>query len=870
MQVVHDNTGITHAVLGKGEVIDFKASTSAQVLFLLSTGLYKYPKLAAVREIICNAWDAHISASVRDIPVKIEINEKGVLSVRDFGPGIPHDKIGDIYCTAGDSTKVQSDDETGGFGLGSKAPFAYRDHFGVVSHNGGYRTMYSMAMSDSQSMGKPTAKVLHRGESSETGLEVTLQLKTEDVQSFKRIIRDVVYLGDINATLDGEVLPVCGMDNAGSDVSFVTEARELPVYGRTDIGIRYGAVVYPLDFMSDFSEEFHAVTTLIKKKFGGYRDYMLILRADSHSVSMVPSREALLYNPRTIKTVKQLLMNALKILSETLAQDKRKYIAKIIERFAANGWAPSDMMLAKVHGGWPTVAWSPKEEYNRGLSDIFVGTRTQAFDADVVLDNSNAHTLEQFTMWYVIFNFRELMNDLNTRSFYTNRLLDLATKFGRFRNEQIVRTYGKAQMKPNHQHMRRTLLNCITKPYLRAMRGLVDDPQKRMFAFDTNKSSGSTNWSNGSGMLYDAWNKSVFNALPEGRKGMLALANPLFILVWNHRTAERFSRVWYTTRVQNPAHYVVYVIKLDRKKHDSIAIQRSLMKYGFDVINNTEAQTDLIEYELEEQRKKNQELRAGIEKGLIKEPVKRATKDEIAGLCNVFYDKDQVNLDRWQSAKSIVLMKSPEAILVRKANPNEPQTLPGLNIATSKWLLKRYMHVTGITNREATAKRFYSAGATPFNVHVAKDFMHQISTNPRILQTIVDVSYMYDQLTKLENLSRYVQTVVENALTLDDFRKHFGLPIPTEEEKMWKEFYEEITSGYWSRQWKIDLQAVKVLKPEKPSKEVTNFIAKLRNNTNLSGRFFAALYSIERSSLAKMQDDEKKIFSNLVIQLINR
>ena len=128
-------------------------SNDAALMHIFSATLYTYPKLATVREIICNAWDAHIAAGITDRPIEVNVAD-GRVTVRDFGYGIAHAKIGEIYGTYGNSTKRDDSTVTGGFGLGSKAPFAYTDNFEVISHHVGTKTIYRVSKSSMEKDGK--------------------------------------------------------------------------------------------------------------------------------------------------------------------------------------------------------------------------------------------------------------------------------------------------------------------------------------------------------------------------------------------------------------------------------------------------------------------------------------------------------------------------------------------------------------------------------------------------------------------------------------------------------------------------------------------------------------------------------------------
>lgn len=804
MQVVHDNTGVTHAVLGKGQTIDFQASTSAQVLFLLSTGLYKYPRLAAAREIICNGWDAHIKSGIRDQPMAITINESGMLSVRDYGTGIPHELIGPIYCTAGDSTKVESDDETGGFGLGSKAPFAYKDHFTVISYNGGVRTMYAMAMSDSQSMGKPTAKVLHSSPTTETGIDVRVQLKPEDIDSFEKIIRRVVYLGDINATFNGEPMSVCGMDAAGTDVSILRKKYDGDMYINLQLGVRYGAVVYPLEIGDDFRAEFVSLIDTIKRRFGGLGNSMLVLRAKPNSISMVPSREALLYNPRTTKTVIELLTMAQDRLMEAANEDHRDHVASIIARAAACGWGPADMMNWNDHNDWPEVSTGNSATrmalYMAGHSSVMPmpeGQRELTFKADNMLDEvGNAHTPSEYALWYVVNNYTQVMKNKCVKNFYKKRLYEIATKFGDFnpRVARLVSRNEKIRRERTHRHIVRTYVN---KPYLRATKGLVKNPDKRLYAFDTVSPRCSGNWVNSSHRAFHIgqMDKSVFNAFPNKASAIIDLGKPAIMLAWDAKDADWYTKDQINRNVHSPRRAFMYVLKLNRGSEDPNVIARALHANGFAVYDITERHGDAIDRMKEERRAEAAARRAKVliekEAGIAKE--KRVTKETITSLSNAIQGDKSINLDLWQKVQKPVLIDNPVAIMIRTADSKRTKSWGWLDENVTKWLVKTYGDKIGITNREATAKRFIDAGAKPMLKFINELVYHELDTNPRIHTYFAEKLGMEG---KYIHNDYYTRHIFEDMLEVPVFRERLGLTGLTKHEEMIANLYQNMHTNY--------------------------------------------------------------------------
>lgn len=85
--------------------------------------LYKNPYIW-VQELVSNAYDAHVEVG-QDKPVIVDITEDEVI-ITDFGPGISPERIKMMY-TFLSSSKESTNDQIGGWGLGSKSVFVYTD-----------------------------------------------------------------------------------------------------------------------------------------------------------------------------------------------------------------------------------------------------------------------------------------------------------------------------------------------------------------------------------------------------------------------------------------------------------------------------------------------------------------------------------------------------------------------------------------------------------------------------------------------------------------------------------------------------------------------------------------------------------------------
>lgn len=332
MEVTHNDDQVTHAVIGGGTKTDFKIEDNGFFMHMLSASLYKDQRMAVAREVLCNADDAHKENNVT-VPFDVTLTAEKLI-IRDYGPGIPDDLIGQVYGTYGGSTKRNSTKATGGFGLGCKSPFAYTDNFQVTSFCNGVKTIYRMSKSDSEVGGKPSIIKILSVPTTETGLEVNINIaERRDVDSFAERIKIVLANGEMNANFNGtraKVLPFSLMENG----YLITD--HMPLLEPATLMVRYGAVLYPIGFHEDYAHLYHETKRRVDAIAGEPETMCAILQAPPGSLSLTPSRESLTLTPQTIETVTQLLADFRKGWEEEASTDRVKVYYAAIQKMADN------------------------------------------------------------------------------------------------------------------------------------------------------------------------------------------------------------------------------------------------------------------------------------------------------------------------------------------------------------------------------------------------------------------------------------------------------------------------------------------------------------------------------------------------------
>jgi hypothetical protein len=156
---------------------------------VLRNKMYSNPIAAICREIPCNARDAHREAGKPDLPIEITlpIENYHFIKIQDFGLGISPDRIENIFINYGSSSKRNDNTQTGGFGLGSKTPFAYTDNFTIITRFDGIEYNYQ-AYIDETKIGK-LALLSKIPTTESTGTQIIIPVKYTDFHTFSDHIR---------------------------------------------------------------------------------------------------------------------------------------------------------------------------------------------------------------------------------------------------------------------------------------------------------------------------------------------------------------------------------------------------------------------------------------------------------------------------------------------------------------------------------------------------------------------------------------------------------------------------------------------------------------------------------------------------------
>lgn len=280
---------------GLGEGGAFAVHNSVKVFEILYDKLYQNKTLAALREPVCNAADAHIMAGrgLEEISIHLPTYANPYFAVRDYGGSLTHDQMMKLYRTAFLSLKDTDNRQIGGFGIGKLSPFAICEQFTVTTWLNGERREY-LAFKDS---GMPNLNFIRVTPTTEpNGLEVRVAVKPGSISDWTTQANSFFRWWPVLPKGITGIVPITNELTLKSDkmVGHFPEWAFLP----TDrpATVLMGLVPYTLDLDSvvglpqDHREMLSSAAPLL-------------VTFQMGDVSISPSRETLSYDPKTCAAI---------------------------------------------------------------------------------------------------------------------------------------------------------------------------------------------------------------------------------------------------------------------------------------------------------------------------------------------------------------------------------------------------------------------------------------------------------------------------------------------------------------------------------------------------------------------------------------
>ena len=281
----------------------FEVADTVMLAQLLSN-MYSDPVLAVIREYICNAIDSHKAAG-ESRPVKICLPTlfQQDFIVKDFGLGMSDEQVMKLFSTYGSSSKRQTNEMIGGFGIGSKAAFAYTDNFTVESIYNGEKLSYVASMCEENG---PTIELLSRTSTSDhNGFTVKIPVKKTDLNTFRSKLVDFIKY------IDDEPFEVVGTDWEPSELVKEITHKDWTVkwfkfkdkHEGNYVKIKMGPVVYDAGELYKWSSPW-IITPVLECPIGTF--------------PIAPDRESIIIKPETKQEILDYLEEVQNLVNDQL------------------------------------------------------------------------------------------------------------------------------------------------------------------------------------------------------------------------------------------------------------------------------------------------------------------------------------------------------------------------------------------------------------------------------------------------------------------------------------------------------------------------------------------------------------------------
>ncbi len=147
MDIITSNGSAVQTNVTDSLTVTVSSSLKAQAFMaeVFRNNIYSDKVLATTRECLSNARDAHTEAGISERPVEINLptDSKPMYEVRDYGLGMSPELMSSIMSEYGASTKRDSPDQIGGFGVGSFAPLSLVKSYNLTTIHQGTKYFYT-------------------------------------------------------------------------------------------------------------------------------------------------------------------------------------------------------------------------------------------------------------------------------------------------------------------------------------------------------------------------------------------------------------------------------------------------------------------------------------------------------------------------------------------------------------------------------------------------------------------------------------------------------------------------------------------------------------------------------------------------------
>lgn len=349
-------------VSGAQESARLQIEANGKAFKELISGIYSDKTYAIARELIANAWDAHVLAGNNERPFDLRLPTvfDPTFAIRDYGTSMDHNTVMTLYRTLFRSTKDDPNSEdsnkfVGKFGLGSKSPFAYTDAFQLTTYLDGIQRVYDIYFN----AGAPMISLFLETETEEeNGVLITFPVEQNDVDDFARAATRAMEPLEVQPNLIGRKVSV-----PERTVLFSGEGWKLLDGTFSDAAeALQGTVLYPLRYAS---------IPNCPSELKPLIEAPLRIEFEIGQLDVTTSRENLSYDEQTSQ-------NIITRLTQIVGEVRTKVEAELIQHKTYFAWSKAYFALKSKFPArvWAIIENNPPKFKNRYAPTTRVRVKT--------------------------------------------------------------------------------------------------------------------------------------------------------------------------------------------------------------------------------------------------------------------------------------------------------------------------------------------------------------------------------------------------------------------------------------------------------------------------------------------------------------
>ena len=377
-------TDLNIVTIGDDESTRMEISqTDQHKLFDLLQSPYSNPIESIIRETATNSWDAHKEAGVEE-PIMVMFDytpsEGYSVSFVDNGIGMSPDRIKNVYTKYLKSTKTDTNDLVGYFGIGSKSPLSYVDEYYLTTRYDGIEYQYMIRKGDD---GFPVLDPLDdpMPTSERNGTTVKMFIASiDDLVLFEKGIHNQLkYFSHLYVVDNSQVMNLGRLNDFKivEGKNFIFRRDDDAITKRSDLELVIGEVRYPIDWKA---------IDMAPIAFNG--NFSLAAKFKIGELPVTLTRESVKYNISTKKIIRDRIDECMKEFHKVVGEtdqkpyrlqtdmDFERYLLKSLPESKIDGnMKIDDMTFVKYYVGDLDFITEKHEPFESSLSGF--GVRNQ-------------------------------------------------------------------------------------------------------------------------------------------------------------------------------------------------------------------------------------------------------------------------------------------------------------------------------------------------------------------------------------------------------------------------------------------------------------------------------------------------------------